>query len=378
MSRKTKKKLVTGVLPELPELAPVLIKHSHPVWKWVKRGLIFFIAVLVTLLVVAGIFAYSYFHTVVLNAQMSDRKLFSIVKAGLTAKLDVQNGRQNILILGIDELANRDTNSINTDTMMVASINVKTGKIDTVSVQRDLFLADKKVKINGLYQIGLDQKNPHPEDLSKQAMEQVTGLPIQHVIIVQLGELGKLIDAVGGVDVTVERSFTDTRFPRPDVDVRVVHDPNQLYETVNFTQGMQHMDGTVALEFVRSRHSLDPVEGTDDARAKRQQLVLSAVLQKLLNPSLVKKPAFVGFLLYEYEHNFASYLPIEQVIALGKTFGLERVKPVLNRHVLPIRTDDPIGGVLYHPDKFPGGVWVYLPVDPTYKQIRSLVQSWVK
>jgi anionic cell wall polymer biosynthesis LytR-Cps2A-Psr (LCP) family protein len=93
------------------------------------------------------------------------------------------------------------------------------------------------------------------------------------------------IDTIGGVHVNVENSFIDEKYP-------ILGKENDLcngdklykcrYETLQFTRGQQYMDGETALKFVRSRNSVGD-EGTDLAREKRQQVLISAIKNKILS-----------------------------------------------------------------------------------------------
>ena len=91
------------------------------------------------------------------------------------------------------------------------------------------------------------------------------------------------IDAIGGVDIQVEQTFTDWQYPTWD----------DKWMTVSFQKGKQPMDGQTALVFARSRHGNNG-EGSDFARSKRQQLVILAAQEKLFSvgtPTDAKKLA---------------------------------------------------------------------------------------
>jgi anionic cell wall polymer biosynthesis LytR-Cps2A-Psr (LCP) family protein len=64
-------------------------------------------------------------------------------------------------------------------------------------------------------------------------------LKIDHVIVLGIEDVEKLIDIVGKIEIDVPKGFTDTHFPVPGVDVSKVTDPKVLYEEVSFTQGLQ-------------------------------------------------------------------------------------------------------------------------------------------
>jgi LCP family protein required for cell wall assembly len=111
-------------------------------------------------------------------------------------------------------------------------------------------------------------------------LERMLGIHIDHFIGMDFTAFKSAVDAVGGVDVNVQHTFTDTMYPRGEC---AGPNPDCAYTTIHFDAGMQHMDGARALIFARSRESSDPQEGSNFARNKRQQLVLTAVKQKVLS-----------------------------------------------------------------------------------------------
>ncbi|HSW89319.1 MAG TPA: LCP family protein [Patescibacteria group bacterium] len=368
-----KKKRVTSE-PHLPAKAhPVdhVLFHTLRIITTLLAGVAAVIigGVLLISLIIGGVSAY-YVQKVSNGANLPFPRLVQTVLSGREAQVKQTAGRTNILLLGLDKLSNRDENTILTDTIMVVSVNSNSGSVTTFSFPRDLYLVQDKTKINALYQLG-------GAKLIKDSVEQISGLPIHYVIPIDIEAVGKMIDALGGIDVHVERSFTDTQFPRTDVDVRVVKDPKLLYETVTFVQGTEHMSGTRALQYMRSRHSSDPIEGTDDARVHRQQLVLEALLSSLKNPTNVRYPERMGNLLRFYLENIDGYFPFGEAENLGLQFAKKGVFPSLTTHQFMIQTKYS-SGVFVHPDRFAGGAWVYLPVDPTWKTIQKQVGDWFK
>lgn len=194
--------------------------------------------------------------------------------------------RINVLLLGMGG-AGHD-GPLLTDTMIVASIQPSTGAVGLFSIPRDLIVdipGHDYRKINFANAFGEKKDVPGSGAVfASSIVEQVIGEPIDYFIRVDFGGFAKLIDDVGGVDITVDNTFIDTAYPTT----------NYGYQTVKFTAGKQHMDGDTALKYVRSRHGNNG-EGSDFARSKRQQKVLLAVkdklfsVQTLLNPPAISK-----------------------------------------------------------------------------------------
>jgi LCP family protein required for cell wall assembly len=138
-------------------------------------------------------------------------------------------------------------------------------------------------KINSVYST-YEQKEEGAGLLRlREVVTEITGHEIQYHAMIDYKGFTELIDTLGGIDVYVENSFTDYRFPA---------EPG--YRTVSFQQGPQHMDGSTALDYARSRHSLDNGEGSDFARARRQQNVISAVTDKIISSSLLNPQSIMN------------------------------------------------------------------------------------
>lgn len=330
---------------------------------------VFLFGAIVSLAIVVLVLAFMYIRIISNSSDVPISRLFSIGLKSRNERLFTPDERYTVLVLGTDALANRDEESKLTDTIMVVSADPNRGRIDTFSVPRDFWIASQSSKINGLYS---KDKNSTLSIVST-----ITGVPIQKQVVIDIATVGKLIDAIGGLDVVIERSFVDYRFPRSDVDVRVERNVDKLYETVAFTKGVEHMSGDRALKYIRSRHSPDVIEGTDDARVKRQQQVISSLLSKIKDPLLLRNPEQIGAMIYIFEHETQSTLSLEDMATIGWQFVNKKTFPKFVPHQFTSKEVDK-NGVLTHPDRFPGGAWVYLPADPTYAQIQDLVAQWLK
>jgi len=194
-----------------------------------------------------------------------------------------ENDLTSVLIVGIDTRPS-DPGLQNTDSIIVMTINHKTKAVTMISLPRDLWVENPNypgyfTKINAIY--NLCEANVEGEGMQclVDVAETVTNLNIQYHGMIDIGGAVEIIDILGGVDVDVENSFTDYMFPTPQ----------HSYETISFEQGMQHMDGETAMKFARSRHALS-FEGSDFARARRQQRIIIAAKEKLLSMETLMNP----------------------------------------------------------------------------------------
>jgi LCP family protein required for cell wall assembly len=187
-----------------------------------------------------------------------------------------------------------------TDTIILVSVSLAKPGIVTVSIPRDVWIPEIRAKINAAYYWG-DKTTPFFDNsnypggkigFAKTIATEVVGSPIQYGVVVDFTGFKDVIDALGGIQVNVERSFTDNLYPIAGRENDTCGgDPTFAcrYQTVTFNAGLQTMNGDTALEFVRSRHAIGD-EGTDIAREARQQKVIDAVKSKILKPSVLLSP----------------------------------------------------------------------------------------
>ena len=215
--------------------------------------------------------------------------------------------RVNVLFLGIG--GGKHDGPLLTDTIIYASIDQKLNKITLISIPRDLWVPDLEAtskKINGAYAYGEEKQKNGGLLLMKKAAEEILGQPVDYVLRIDFNGFIKAIDLIGGIDVNVEKSFEDLEYPisgkeidncgftgeefekRATSSAAVEAFPCR-YEQISFKQGMEHMDGTRALKFVRSRHAIGS-EGTDFARAKRQEIVIKAFRDKIFSLNTFLSP----------------------------------------------------------------------------------------
>jgi len=203
------------------------------------------------------------------------------------------NRRTNVLILG--KAGEGHTAPDLTDTIIMFSVILEENKsqIDMVSLPRDIWLSDLEAKLNSVYYWGEKRQEGGGLVLAKSTVEQIMGVPIHYAVVLDFNGFKEIINLMEGVEVQVQKSFTDDLFPIQGKENDLCDgDPNYScrYETIKFEEGRQYMDGETALKFVRSRHSEDLAEGTDFARSARQQALIKAIQDKLLSREMLTQP----------------------------------------------------------------------------------------
>ena len=183
-----------------------------------------------------------------------------------TSELIKAKDKSIILIMGVDK---RKDDVGRSDTMMIATIDPRLDQATLLSIPRDT-----RVRIYGR---GYDKINAAFSyggvDLAAETVEDFLGIDIDHYVLINTNSFIKIIDAIGGVDIDVEkRMFYEDPW---DDDGGLVID---LYP------GEQHMDGKTAVTYVRYRDS----EG-DIGRVKRQQAFMAACMDKVTSPEIVPR-----------------------------------------------------------------------------------------
>ncbi|MFC1710470.1 LCP family protein, partial [Patescibacteria group bacterium] len=211
-------------------------------------------------------------------------------------------GRTNVLILGKGG-EGHDAPDL-TDTIIFASISHEDGSVSMISLPRDIWVDELKTKLNSLYYWGNQKQEGGGLILAKSHVEEVIGQPLHYGIVIDFEGFVDVIDVIGGVEVNVKNGFTDEKYPimgKEDDECGGDTEFKCRYKTVKFDKGTQTMDGKTALIFVRSRNA-DGDEGTDLARAERQELIIASVKDKVLSSQILLSPKKLRS-LYEISGN---------------------------------------------------------------------------
>ncbi len=294
-----------------------------------------------------AVYAYKQWQVFSHAAEISATEFQALIQESWVIKPKATNNKKNILLLGVDSLETRSGSPPLTDTILLISLNLSNGGLNMISLPRDLWSTEYQTKINALYYYGLERYPKRPEQFPEEVFSDLLEVPIHHTIVLSMNEVSKMVDLLGGVEVDVKTGFTDDMFPRPDVDVTSVSDPELLYKSITFEPGKQIMSGERALEFIRSRHS-EGDEGDDLARSQRQLLVIESLLNSLRQRSLYTNPARLGTLFKFYNQSFSNYLPMQELLATGKTLHPHLKEIAVSPQNLSLFPDNP-GGVIWHP-----------------------------
>ena len=182
-------------------------------------------------------------------------------------------GRITVLIAGTDRRPNEAGPGL-TDALMLLSLDRSQHTAIVLSIPRDLWVeipGHGAGRINAVYALGEKANKGSGATLLEQTASTALSVHVDHVVQVEFNAAIALVDAIGGVDIDVPETINDPHFP----------DSNYGYDPLLIPAGRQHMNGNLALKYARTRHG-----DTDFARAARQQQVLAAVRQKLIQPDV--------------------------------------------------------------------------------------------
>ncbi len=181
--------------------------------------------------------------------------------------------RFNVLLLGSDNDLKFTADAVLTQSMILVSIDPKTHDVAMISIPRDFWVPIANYgyqKIDVAYEVG-------GIALARSTVEKLFGVKIDYYAWVGLNGLVHVIDTLGGVDVTVQHPILDEMYP----DDLNSSDPYAFFR-LYIPAGPQHLDGTTALQYVRSRHG---DLQSDFGRSARQQQVLLALKTRFQSTS---------------------------------------------------------------------------------------------
>jgi LCP family protein required for cell wall assembly len=200
--------------------------------------------------------------------------------------------RVNLALLGSD--AGRDRVGVRTDSMMVVSIDTKTGDALLIGIPRNLenvpIPADNPLSrlwpngydcgdeclMNGIWTLAEDHRDLFPNDPNPgltstvDVLGAITGLEIQRSVVIDLAGFQELVDAMGGVDINVQERVCVACESSSSGGIKWNTDRQEWIEP-----GRKHLDGRLALWYARSR------AGSDDfSRMRRQRCVAGALIEQ--------------------------------------------------------------------------------------------------
>ena len=218
------------------------------------------------------------------------------------------NGRVTILLMGLDARDKLEEGASRTDVMTLVTIDPISKTAALLSIPRDLYVPlpgyKEPQRINTAYLWGdLNHLPGGGPGFAEQTITYNFGIPLQRYAIIDFEGFKGIVDAVGGVDIDVPHEIVDDEYPTPDYGTEVLRIP----------AGRVHMDGDLALKYVRTRHG-----DSDFGRLQRQQQVMLAIRDKAVSIGSLNR---VPEVLNAISDSLQTDLTLPEILSLAKKWG---------------------------------------------------------
>lgn len=285
--------------------------------------------------------------------------------------LNSQANVTNFLILGIRGQGQDSPNL--TDSIIFVSYNQQKKTLTQIGIPRDLWVPSIRDKINTAYHYGEVATAGGGISLVEASIFETIGQPVNYTAVINFSFFKQVIELLGGLDIYVSPGFVDSEFPIPGKENAIP--VSSRYESISFPEGLNHLDGETALKFVRSRHSSDD-QGTDFARSKRQQQVISAIKEKLISTNFFLDEGKVSALIDIAKNNLITNLPPSHYPTVAR-IALDLKQQNLKATVLDTKPDANGLSILYNPpiSKNYDNKWVLIPKDGNWKALKQYVAN---
>jgi LCP family protein required for cell wall assembly len=262
-----------------------------------RWGRIALVLGVIVALIMGGVALSGYLFVDHLNSKLSRVDAFSGLTGGRPPVF--VKGAQNILLLGSDSRdpsKAADLGGWRTDTIILMHIDADHKKAYMISIPRDTWVfvpkspsrpgfGNQYAKINASFSWG-------GVPLTVETIEQFTGVRIDHAIVINFGGFAQVTDALGGVDMYIDKTITS------------IHPPHRV-----FTKGMHHLNGAQALDYIRQREQFST---GDFARVQHQQEFLKDIMDKATSTGTLTNPSKLSAFLDA----------ISKAIVVDKSFDL--------------------------------------------------------
>lgn len=225
--------------------------------------------------------------------------------------------RFTLLVVGLDR--RQPNEHSRSDVIMLLSIERKSRSLSLLSIPRDLWVNIPNYgwyRINAAFFFGEVYEANGPE-LARKTVESVFGVPVHAVAVVDFTGFTALIDAFGGVDVTVAKTLVDNQYPTVDYG----------YTRIVIPAGPQHMNGETALIYARTRHP-----DNDFKRMGRQQNLINSARAALFDDEMI---VMFPLLLKRFNEIIETDLTLAEQLILMRDLYLLNDVPVNARVIEP-------------------------------------------
>lgn len=280
-----------------------------------------------------------------------------------------ETGLTNVLLVGIDTRES-GTVELNTDTILLASYNEDTHRVAMISFPRDFAVpydADYDGwRINAVYAHAENKQKGAGLSALQKVVEDISGKSIQYSVMVDLKGFTDAISVVGGVDVFLEYDLSG-EYPTPYFG----------YQRIKFEKGWNHFSGEQALQYSRMRKDMSPAsEEGDFARAKRQQKVIQALVDKVSKTETLQDPAKVWGLLNTMKKNITISRVTAEDVQAGIALLKDKGKPQMFSYVLDFNAGNEEGRLVDMVSYVPYMIGPRLGIGK-YSEIKQFITQYI-
>jgi LCP family protein required for cell wall assembly len=249
--------------------------------------------------------------------------------------------RINIVFFGLRGDDSSEGCPFCTDTIILLTVDPATKTAGMLSIPRDMWVNIPGFgysRINTAWSIGENAKLPGGGPvLAMETVSQFIGVPIQYYVQVDFGTFMSFINLIGGVDVYVEeRMVLDPAGPGQDHFVLAPGD-------------FRHLTGKRALAYARCRDESKGCSGGDFGRAKRQQQVILAIRDKVLDPEYFPELVAQAPQIYsEFSSGIHTNMSFEDALKLAmlaRDIPMESIKQGVIDNTMAIPAETTLNGV---------------------------------
>ncbi len=262
------------------------------------------------------------------------------------------DGRLTVLLLGVDARDTLKDGATRSDVITLVTIDPISHTAALLSIPRDLYVTlpgyPGQYRLNTAYFYGETNETPGGGPALAQAtLQQNFGLSTQRYAVIDFEGFQAVIDAIGGVDIDVPHEIVDDEYPTPDYGT----------ERLVIPAGRIHLDGDLALKYVRTRHA-----DSDFGRLQRQQQVMLAIRDKALSLGSINQAPEV---LNAVGDSLRTDLTLPEIMSIAKAWS-----KVPRENIHAYRIDE----TMVQPTVTPQGGQVLLP---DYARISEVVAQFL-
>ncbi|MCX7787587.1 MAG: LCP family protein [Spirochaetes bacterium] len=252
------------------------------------------------------------------------------------------------------------THEGNVDTLILLQLDLRTNKVALLSVPRDLYYQGRK--LSTLYR-------KFGRERFVEVLKEISGVPIQKYVIVDMYSFIDVINLLGGVDVELKEDLIDPTYRIKE---------NGVWSTLYYPAGIYHLNGVEVLRIVRSRHV-----SSDFRRAERQQQILQALLKKAKSVywgNLATLYQFITIILKYIDTNL-SPMEILGYISRGDSIAISGSLVLSTENVLYADYENlKLQGLREEEVKesFDKGAYILLPLEDDWEFLKKYIQSFLE